>query len=175
MLAKRKKALRIPGVDLLARLGVKPNHLTLLGLIIGVTAVFQEFTTGIILFSVAFLLDLLDGNLARRHELTTHFGGVLDSVIDKLVEVLFIYYLAVKFSVQTMGMLSIGLSILISYVKHRADLKIHSFFDRAERLIYLLLVALFLSDLNQFILAFNVYNLLCLGAITQLMVKSYES
>jgi len=169
MLAKKKKSLYIPGVTVLYKLGVKPNHLTVIGLILAVIALFQPLVPALILFATAFVIDVLDGNLARKHNLKTVFGGFLDSVIDKTVEILFIFYIANLYGVQQLGMLAIGLSIMISYVKHRARLELHSFFDRAERLIFLLLFIIFFN--NQAVIAFSVYNIFCSLAIIQLIVK----
>lgn len=169
MLAKQKKKMKIPGVDLLYKLGVKPNHLTLIGLLIGVTAFFMPPATALILFPIAFFIDVLDGNLARSHKLTSKLGGVLDSAVDKIVEVLFITYLANLLNIQLQGMIAVGFSIMISYIKHRSGLELVSFFDRGERLIYLLAITLLLS--NYAALMFNVYNALCITAMMQLMIK----
>lgn len=169
MLAKKKKKLRIPGVKTLYKLGVKPNHLTITGLLIAVTAFFTPLSTGLILFSTAFFIDVLDGNLARNHKLTSKFGGVLDSTIDKIVEALFITYLGIQLGAQTQGMMAVGLSIMISYIKHRSGLSLTSFFDRGERLIFLLITTILLS--NQATINFIIYNALCTLAIIQLMHK----
>lgn len=172
MLSRFKKNLKIPGVDLLYKIGLNPNHVTIIGLFIAFIAVFQEYYLGLVLFTVSFLMDLFDGSLARKYKLSSKFGGVLDSVSDKIIEMLFIYFLVVKLSVQTMGVLSVGLSIMISYVKHRSSLSLSSFFDRGERIIFLLIIALFFNNkLSDVIFGFNLYNAMCVFAIIQLMVK----
>jgi archaetidylinositol phosphate synthase len=75
------------------------NQLTLLGLSFGVISAVliflsSVFTTsfliilssGIILMIISFFIDLLDGAIARYNE-TTVFGGILDMICDRTVEV----------------------------------------------------------------------------------------
>lgn len=162
-----KKRIVLP-VSFLHKLGIKPNHLTVAGLILAITALFLPLIPALILFTASFILDVFDGNLARRFKLITKFGGILDSVCDKIVEVLFIYYMASSFNIGNLAILSAGLSILISYVKHRSGLKINSFFDRAQRLIFLLLTPL------SPVLIFYLFNILCVFALIQLISKIYK-
>ncbi len=162
MISELKKKLKIPGITLLHKIGVKPNHLTITGLILAITALFTKPLTSIILFTASFIIDLMDGNLARRYKLTSKFGGVLDSVSDKIIETLFIYH---YFN----NAIAVGLSIIISYIKHRSRLKINSLFDRAQRMTYLLIAIILRIDNNLII-----FNSLCIIAIIQLMIKTYE-
>ena len=77
---------------------ISPNHLTILGLILGLLSAFFIFLSGIlqwtleiiiisaILMTISFLFDALDGALARLKE-PTKFGGILDIFCDRTVEV----------------------------------------------------------------------------------------
>jgi len=40
--------------------------------------------------------DVLDGYIARRFDLTTHFGATLDAVADKLAQIAFVTYLVFR-------------------------------------------------------------------------------
>lgn len=69
-----------------------PNQLTVFRLIL--TFVFvgvmsAEFpharTVGLIVFSVAAFTDFLDGYLARKHNLITNFGKLMDPLADKIL------------------------------------------------------------------------------------------
>jgi CDP-diacylglycerol--glycerol-3-phosphate 3-phosphatidyltransferase len=86
---------------LLNRLGVTPNMVTLIGLLLtaGVAAVLANgslFVGGWLLIAAA-IFDLFDGALARATDQTSRFGAFFDSIIDRYSEAviflgLLIYY-----------------------------------------------------------------------------------
>ena len=77
---------------------ISANHLTIIGLILGLLSAFFIFLSGILLWTLeliiisaifmtlSFFFDILDGALARVEEPTT-FGGILDIFCDRTVEV----------------------------------------------------------------------------------------
>jgi CDP-diacylglycerol--glycerol-3-phosphate 3-phosphatidyltransferase len=71
-------------------LGVSPNCITILGLLISVTgAIFVgmgHIFTGGILFLLGGCMDLFDGTLARLGGRETKFGNLLDSLSDRIGE-----------------------------------------------------------------------------------------
>ena len=78
-----------PLAGTLYRIGIKPNHVTILALFFGILSSFfiakSEFILGAILLAFSGFLDLLDGALARNTGTVTGFGGILDSVaVDTL-------------------------------------------------------------------------------------------
>lgn len=79
-----------PVAGLLARLGVRADHLTVLGLALSLAAAlaFFEgwFRAGAALALLAGLCDMLDGQVARRLGTTSRFGAFLDSTLDRLGE-----------------------------------------------------------------------------------------
>ena len=74
----------------LARIGVRADHLTALGLVfsLGAGLAFFEgwFRRGAILAALAGVCDLLDGQMARRRGATSRFGAFLDSTLDRVSE-----------------------------------------------------------------------------------------
>ena len=69
-----------------------PNQLTLLRLAMTVVlaAVLQTewkfaCTAGLLLFGIASLTDYFDGAIARRHNLITDFGTLMDPLVDKIL------------------------------------------------------------------------------------------
>jgi phosphatidylglycerophosphate synthase len=74
----------------LARIGVRADHLTALGLVfsLGAGLAFFEgwFRRGAVLAALAGLCDLLDGQVARRIGTGSRFGAFLDSTLDRVGE-----------------------------------------------------------------------------------------
>lgn len=73
----------------LARIGVKPNHVTVTGTIITVVAAAGLLGTGHwiigpIVLAVVLFADSLDGVLARLTGTSSEFGAFLDSTLDRL-------------------------------------------------------------------------------------------
>jgi len=138
---------------LIARTGLSPNALTIMGFVVnvGVAAVLATgnlFVGGLlILFSGVF--DLLDGAVARATKQSTRFGAILDSTLDRFSEAVILFGLLVLFTGQqaTQEILLIYAtivgSVLVSYVRARAEglgLKCEvGLFSRTERVILLAL------------------------------------
>ena len=74
----------------LGKIGLSPNKVTLLGLLVsGATAYWisaGNFLGGGILLLVAALMDMADGALARRFGTASPRGALLDSTIDRVAE-----------------------------------------------------------------------------------------
>lgn len=79
-----------PIVALLARAGVRPDHVTIAGCVLSFVAAlaFFEggFRLGAALVALSGLCDILDGQLARLGPSTSRFGAFLDSTLDRLSE-----------------------------------------------------------------------------------------
>ena len=155
-----------PLVGLLVRLRVTPNALTWCGLwlVVGTAALIGlgYFIAGglMVLFSGAF--DMLDGALARATNRTTVYGGVLDSVIDRLSEAalmlgVLVFYITTPATATVFNILAKDWSLIAvaaaiaaaawpSYVRARAEAAgidaSAGFFTRPERVI-LIAIGLF--------------------------------
>ena len=72
------------------RIGLKPNQITILSLVFGIACAVcymqRMFLLGSILLAVSAILDLVDGNVARKTNRKSDFGAVLDWIIDKYVD-----------------------------------------------------------------------------------------
>ena len=79
-----------PLVGLLHGAGVKPDHLTLLGLALSLAsglAFFEGgFWLGSLLLALSGVCDILDGQLARRRGTMSRFGAFFDSTLDRLAD-----------------------------------------------------------------------------------------
>ena len=76
--------------NLFVRIGLKPNQITILSLVFGIACAVcymkQMFFAGSILLLISAVLDLVDGNVARKTNRKSDFGAVLDWIIDKYVD-----------------------------------------------------------------------------------------
>ncbi|HID17127.1 TPA: CDP-alcohol phosphatidyltransferase family protein, partial [Candidatus Bathyarchaeota archaeon] len=87
--------------------------------------------------------DAVDGAMARRYKEATRFGGVLDSILDRVGEI-FIYLGIVIGGLASfeVGVVALSFSLMVSYVRARAEaegLKLSGvgFAERPERLLIL--------------------------------------
>ncbi len=150
-----------PVVRVLAKTGITPNAITVIGLLLSVGATALIITGHLvvagILVLVSGLFDILDGALARQTNQTTRFGAIFDSTIDRIMESLLLLGLLVVFARESSlaGVILVGItmpsSLLVSYIRARAEAmglecKV-GIFTRAERVIILAL-GLLLSDIH---------------------------
>ena len=79
-----------PVVGGLASLGLRADHVTWLGMLLGVAAgvafFFGRSRTAAVLLALGGVCDILDGELARRSGVTSRFGAFLDSTLDRFSE-----------------------------------------------------------------------------------------
>jgi CDP-diacylglycerol---glycerol-3-phosphate 3-phosphatidyltransferase len=139
---------------------VKPNLLTVVGLLFGFICLILTITEHLLLAGLALFIsgffDLLDGAVARRYGRVTVYGGFLDSVLDRYTDLsvvfgIFVYFLRqgedVAYAILTF-VAAIGI-VLVSYIRARAEaasLRCRSgLLERSERTI-LLIVALCFND-----------------------------
>ena len=130
-----------PVVRVLIRMGLTPNMVTTIGLVlnIGVAIIFISgaeegrrgdlsyvgWAGGLILF--AGLFDMLDGQVARLGNMSSPFGALYDSVLDRYSElILFLgicYYLVAHHYFMSSLFAFIGLigSMMVSYTRARAE------------------------------------------------------
>jgi CDP-diacylglycerol--glycerol-3-phosphate 3-phosphatidyltransferase len=140
-----------PMVPLLSRIGLTPNILTWIGLVIIIAAATMVATQNLIIGGLLVLLsglfDILDGALARYSHKTTRFGALLDSTFDRLSEGLLLLgilalYLNGEHNLEILLVFVVMIcSFLISYIRARAeslgiDCK-NGLFTRTERVIIL--------------------------------------
>ena len=148
-----------PIVSPLAAIGITPNMISVFGFsgnrLAACLAAGGHFLAAGIVMLIASGLDLLDGALARKTGRVTVFGGVFDSVLDRLSEAavlagLLFHYTQIGGHVQEILLIYAAVvgSILVSYVRARAEADgialREGLFTRAERVL-LLGIALIVS------------------------------
>jgi CDP-diacylglycerol--glycerol-3-phosphate 3-phosphatidyltransferase len=123
--------MRSPVVDVLAAVGIRPNHLTILGGLIaassGYAAAQGELRIAGAVFLGGSLLDAFDGALARRTGRVSVFGAFLDSLLDRVGEGLLllgilVYFIALDDDRGVVLAFGVTLvSVLVSYARARAE------------------------------------------------------
>ncbi|MFV0307338.1 MAG: CDP-alcohol phosphatidyltransferase family protein [Desertimonas sp.] len=144
------KAVRPLG-RLLRKTGLTPDHLTVVGILVGVGAAFAigsgRLLLGLVLVILAALPDLLDGALAKATEAASQRGAFFDSTVDRMTDAVLLGGVAWYFeSAESPHMAMVpfavmALSSLISYQRAKAeslglDAK-GGLMERAERVVLL--------------------------------------
>ncbi|USS40207.1 CDP-alcohol phosphatidyltransferase family protein [Thermococcus aggregans] len=137
----------------LVKLGITPNQLTFLGLLISLSGAYffaqgsQRIATLILLLGS--LIDALDGTLARLTGKTSRFGAFLDSTFDRISDGAIFFGIAygglAKWEIATIALIG---SYLVSYERCRAELAgsgtlAVGIAERAERLLIIIITAIF--------------------------------
>ena len=177
-----------PLVPLISRLGLTPDIMTTIGLVINLVAAvvigFGHLVAGAIIFLLAGLFDLLDGALARYMDKTSSFGALFDSTVDRVTEgALFLSFIFitsaavwpydVRLQIVLIFLAMVG-SFLTSYIRARAealniDCKV-GLFTRVERVIILALGLL----LNQVFIALAIVVVLSFVTVGQRFVHVWR-
>ncbi|MCF7825752.1 MAG: CDP-alcohol phosphatidyltransferase family protein [Candidatus Marinimicrobia bacterium] len=134
--------------------GMNPNSISLTASIIGVVAAFffligHSAIAGIFLL-LSGILDTLDGTVARLGERASKFGAVLDSSLDRYVEMFVFMGITYHFKDSPMffwSFLAIMGSMMVSYIRARAQSlgvqELVGFMQRFERFVILAAGAIF--------------------------------
>lgn len=82
----------------LYRIGITPNMITFIRLIMGITAFTYFFKNKMyqqasILYILAYFGDCLDGHLARKYKMDTLIGDYLDNFTDGVILIISIFYI----------------------------------------------------------------------------------
>ncbi len=143
------------------RIGLSPNSLTALGFLLWIVASILywgglsgwEWGATIVVLLVAGFLDAVDGAMARKYAKVSKFGGVLDSVLDRLG-----------------ALWAMSAALMVSYVRARVaaegvTLKGIGIAERPERLLILAFATL-LWPLSHGFLFWGVLLIAVLSSIT---------
>ncbi len=141
----------------LRRTGLTPDHLTIVGLVVGAGAAVVigagELRIGLVLVILAALPDLLDGALARASGASSQRGAFFDSTVDRLTDALLLGGIAWHLASTESAHMAIlpfavmAVSSLISYQRAKAEsLGLEAkggLMERAERIVLICLGLLF--------------------------------
>lgn len=136
-------------------LGIHPNVLTLIGVLINVVAAValgkEHFVLAGVIMIVANIFDFIDGKVATETGLISKFGGFWDSVIDRFSDIalfiglIFLYSHLGRTDYVMITALAMMFSIMTSYTRARAESLIKTckvgFMERPERIVLFMIGA----------------------------------
>lgn len=163
--SKRKRIKRVyePVGVALARTPITPNIITVISVILGVSAAvffFKEkpLTAAILVFMSGFF-DLLDGIVAREKERASKFGAVFDWLADKFVDGFLLFFIGITYSTPYLTAIAVVASMLHTFIKPVAYAEIGfssrekgkiddplegvGFFGRPETLLMIIIFSIF--------------------------------
>ena len=166
-----------------------PDHLTVVGLVVGAAAAVAvgagRLRLGLVLVILAALPDLLDGALAKASQAASQRGAFFDSTVDRITDALLLGGIAYYFAETEDPRLAVlpfavsALSGVISYQRAKAEsLGLEAkggLMERAERIV-VLCVGLFLEPWVDGALVWILWGMLVLITITavQRFVKVWK-
>jgi phosphatidylglycerophosphate synthase len=147
--AKYEAAMQPVGRSL-GRIGVSPNAISTLSLIVAVLAAVAYASRGPVLGALGLLasgiIDMLDGAVARATGAVTRFGAVYDPVLDRYAEFAVLFGMGFgKLVAWTWVVFSLCGMVMASYTRARAESAGHldscrvGIAERQEKLILLLI------------------------------------
>lgn len=177
-----------PIAGFLNRLGIRPNTVTLIGLMgtIGcaVLIAFGHMTWAGILLLVMGPVDAMDGALARLRNETSDWGAFVDAVTDRYSELFLFLGFLIYYMLQAnaagiiLAYLAAAGSVLVSYVKARADAsKLDAnvgLLTRVERYIVLIPGLIFNLPLSVLIIIAVLANFTALQRILRVRRDAYR-
>ena len=136
-------------------LGIHPNVLTLVGVIINFAAAWQfamgEFITAGFIMLAGNIFDFIDGKVAEATNTKSDFGGFWDSVMDRFsdlslfVGVMFLYAELGRTDYVMIAAFAMMFSVMTSYTRARAESMVEKckvgFMERPERIVLVMIGA----------------------------------
>jgi len=149
-------ALLQPVINLLLRLGVSPDAVTLvgtLGVVAGAVIFFPQgqLLAGVLVITAFVFSDMIDGAMARQSGRTSAFGAFLDSTLDRIGDAAIFGSLAVYYvgpgdneAFAALAIYCLSMGSVTSYARARAEslgmqAKV-GIAERADRLVAILVV-----------------------------------
>lgn len=168
-------------VEFLSNHGISPMSLTVSAFVVTIISsiIYLYASSNRLLYfpaaitlAISGFLDAVDGAVARRMNKSSKIGAFLDSVFDKLGECFILIAIICSRAVDVLwGSMALASSILVSYVRHRAEplgvsLKGIGIMERAERMILLIITSLMTPFVKD---ALN-YGIILIAVLTSITI-----
>lgn len=136
-------------------LGIHPNVLTLIGVIVNVAAAWalalDRFVLAGVIMIGANIFDFIDGKVARERQIESEFGGFWDSVMDRFSDIslfiglIYLYSTLDRTDYVMITALAMMFAVLTSYTRARAESLVEKckvgFMERPERIVLFMIGA----------------------------------
>jgi len=136
-------------------LGIHPNTLTLIGVLINIGAAcalgFNHFLLAGLIMIVANIFDFIDGKVAQETNTVSRFGAFWDSTLDRFSDIalflglIYLYASLRRTDYVMIASLAMMFSIMTSYARARAESLINKckvgFMERPERIVLFMIGA----------------------------------
>jgi CDP-diacylglycerol---glycerol-3-phosphate 3-phosphatidyltransferase len=136
-------------------LGIHPNMLTLIGLLINVGAAWalgkDRFRLALVIMIVGNIFDFIDGKVAHITNTASRFGAFWDSTLDRFSDIalflglIYLYATVRRTDYVMVASLAMLFTIMISYTRARAESLIDKckvgFMERPERIVLFMIGA----------------------------------
>ncbi|MEM1541984.1 MAG: CDP-alcohol phosphatidyltransferase family protein [Ignisphaera sp.] len=170
----------------ISELGMTPNKITLIGLIISFLCPFAALKGNVYIFLICMVIssfmDVLDGAVARVSQKVTKFGSILDSFSDRIEETMYMISLEILGVNRIAVTISIVSSFLISYLRALGEkqglvMEGIGLMERGERLILVIITGAFIAIgyLHLANIVLIVLILLCNLTIVQRITYIYKN
>lgn len=141
-----------PLASAVARSGISPNAITLIGFLVSLASAYLFYTGDQLLGGIVLLLsgffDIVDGAVARASGKVSRWGGVLDSTLDRYSDLVVLGAILIAGLCDPLfGLAALIGSVMVSYVRAKGELesvKMSSvgLMERAERIVVLAVSAI---------------------------------
>lgn len=147
------------------------NIITITGLVIVVVSLYLYYKTSNILFIVTSLIgfscDYFDGYIARKFNISSSIGNILDKLVDKINQISILLLLILKFNISPIFLIIYIIREIIMYMMRKYNLKSvsSSFYGKLKTSLFPLLLILFHFNINIkyiYLILLTIFNLLTL-------------
>jgi CDP-diacylglycerol--glycerol-3-phosphate 3-phosphatidyltransferase len=142
-------------INTCVRLGIHPNILTFVGVLINIAAAWAlalgKFVTAAVIMVVANIFDFIDGKVAFESQAVSAFGGFWDSVVDRFSDIslfiglIYLYSQMGRTDYVMLAAIAMMFAIMTSYTRARAESLIPKckvgFMERPERIVLFMIGA----------------------------------
>jgi len=157
------------------KIGLHPNILTIIGLVVSLFAAYAfamgNLLVGGLLILLSGFFDVIDGAVARNNNTKSKFGGFLDSTSDRFADAFIIIGIIYGGFVSWFwGILALLASFSVNYVRARAEVEgikcDVGIAERAERLFIILAGAFLGYFINPYFMFLAILLVIVLGYLT---------